>query len=276
LGYKKQQGKWVLTSELMRDRGMVWRGGRWELPEAMAISDNQSSANTEAKKWIRDIKRLVTAVRGRNQQKSQEALTALQAINDPAAALAIGLQLKNSRGNDSQSRELRRLWVRLLGRFRNRDSVEALVLAGVQENDATVREDALNQLVDFGSGSAVATYLPMLSSNNNDVVNRAARALHWFPDAELAMSYVNSLVTEHKTVEAPGAGMQVGFGDRGNGGLAMGGKPKVKLREKQNPAELSLLRKIESEVDYGYDEQAWLEHFAAKRGAYAGDLRRDP
>jgi hypothetical protein len=276
LGYTKQRGKWVLTSELMRDRGMVWRGGRWELPEAIAINDTQSTANTEAKRWIRDIKRLVSSVRGRNKQKSQEAFDALKSINDPAAALAVGLQLKNSRKGESQSRELRQLWVNLLGRFKTRDSVEALVLAGIQENDATIREAALNELVKFGYGSAVATYLPMLGSNNNDTVNRAARALQWFPDPELAMSYVNALVTEHKTVEAPGAGMQVGFGDRGNGGLAMGGKPKVKVREKQNPAVLALLREIETDVDYGYDEQAWLEHFAAKRGAYQGDLRRDP
>ncbi len=276
LGYKKERGKWVLKSELMRDRGMIWRGGGWELPEAVAVNDSLSSANSKAKTWIRDVKRLVSSVQGRNQQKSAEAFTALQAIVDPNAALAIGLQLKNSRNGDSQTRKLRQLWVQLLGRFKNRDSVEALVMAGVQEDDAVIREQALDQLVNFGSGSAVATYLPMLNSNNNDQVNRAALALQWFPDPELAMTYVRSLVTEHKTIEAPGAGMQVGFGDRGNGGLAMGGKPKVKIRAKTNPAVLSLLRKIEPEVDYGFDEQAWLEHFAAKRGAYQGDLRRDP
>jgi len=275
LGYKKQKGKWILKSKLMRDRGMIWRGGRWELPEAMAISEGQSSANIEAKQWIREVNRLVKSVQIGNVKKAPGAMVALKAIDDPSAASAIALQLKNSRGNKSQSRELRRLWVKLLGRFRNRNSVAALVLAGIEEADATIREEALEQLVKYGSGSAVATYLPMLKSNDNAQINRAARALFWFPDPELAMTYVNALVTEHRRIEAPGPQTQVGFGDQGERGLAFGQKPQVVARKKTNPAVQSLLREIEPDVDHGYDEQAWLEYFAKKRGSYDGDLRRD-
>lgn len=279
LGYKKQKGKWTLTKDLMRDRGMVWRGGRWELPEAMAISEGQSSSNKQAKQWIRKISGLVKAINGRNKQKADEAMVAIKAIDDPAAAMAVAMQFKASRNNKSQTRELRREWVRLLGRFQNHESVKALVLAGIAENDATIREAALDQLVQYGSGSAVATYLPMLKSNDNKIVNRAADCLSWFPDSELAFSYVTALVTEHKQVEAPKPQMQIGFGQgvggNKNGGMAVGGKPKVFQRSKQNPAVLNLLRKVETEVDFGYDEQAWMDYFARKRGAFSGDLRRD-
>ncbi len=278
LGYKKQSGKWILTSELMRNRGMIMCAGHWVLPEAMAISDEQTSANVQAKKWIRDVKRLVKNVQD-NDKKSQEAMAALSAIEDPSAATAIALQLNESRKDKSQGRELRQLWIRLLGRFRNRAAIEALVMAGVHEDDAVIREAALEQLVQYGSESAVATYLPMLKSNVNDQVNRAARALSWFPDSELALTYVSALVTEHKTIEAAGPGLSVGFGESTGGnsgqGLLTGGKPKLIIREIQNNAVLALLRKIESEVDYGYDEQQWLEHFARKRGEFKGDLRRD-
>lgn len=278
LGYKKQSGKWVLTSELMRDRGMIRSGNGWVIPEAIAISEEQTSANVAAKKWIRDVRRLVKIVQD-NDKKSADALATLTAIDDPNAAAAIALQLKQSRKDKSQSNSLRLLWIKLLGKFRNRDSLEALVATGVFEDDAIIREAALDQLVQYGSGSAVATYLPMLKSNNNDEVQRAARALAWFPDNELALTYVDALVTEHKTIQAAGPAMSVGFGQSSNGsssqGMSTGGKPKVTIRQMQNTAVLALLRQIESEVDYGYDEQKWLEHFARKRGEFTGDLRRD-
>ncbi len=195
----------------------------------------------------------------------RESLETLQAINDPLAAEAIARQLNESRGNTSQSRPMRLMWVKLLGRFQNSISVQALVIAGIDEQDATVREAALEQLLEYGSGSAVATYLPMLKSNDNQLVNRAARALSWFPDPELALTYVDALVTTHTKQIAGGPGMQAGFDDQGGGGLAMGGKPKVIKTPRTNPAVYTLVKLIEPDVDHGYDEEAWQLHFANKR-----------
>lgn len=275
LGYTKVEGKWVRSSDLMRDRGMILRGSGWELPESVAIEEFQDATNVQSKKWIREVNRLTKSVLI-GSAKSKESLEALQAINDPIAAEAIARQLSESRENRSQSRTLRLLWVKLLGQFQNSTSVRALVLAGIEETDETVREAALDQLLEYGASSAVATYLPMLKSNDNKLVNRAARALTWFPDPELALTYVDALVTKHTKQIAGGPGMQAGFNNQGGGGLAMGGKAKVISTPKTNPAVLTLVKMIEPEVDYGYDEQAWQLHFASKRNAYSGDLRRDP
>jgi hypothetical protein len=68
--------------------------------------------------------------------------------------------------------------------------------------------------------------------------------------------------------------MQVGFGD-GGGGLSTGGSPKVVVERRNNPAALTLVKTIEPDADYGYDEQAWLLHFARERSSFSGDLRRD-
>ena len=271
LGFKKQDGKWVRTSDLMRGRGMITRAGRWELPESVAIEDYQDNTNVDAKLWLKEVKRLVATVQ-RNSSKAPEAVAALQAIDDPLAATAIAEQLHESRSK--QSRALRLMWVKLLGRFRNSVSVEALVKAGLVEDDQTVREAALDELVNYGASSAVATYLPYLKKNDNKLVNRAAQGLSWFPNPELALTYVDALVTSHKTEQAPSSAMNVGFGD-GGGGMQMGGKKKVFVEQKMNPSVLSLIKLIEPEVDHGYDEQAWLEHFASKRTAFSGDLRRD-
>lgn len=273
LGFKKQNGKWIRTSDLMRGRGMISRAGRWELPESVAIEDYQQDTDVNAKKWIKEVKRLVALVL-RNTKKSPEALAELQAIEDPLASSAIAEQLTDSRERGNQSRTLRMLWIRLLGKFRDSVSVKTLVEAGLLEEDDVIREAALDQLVQYGAGSAVATYLPCLTKNDNVLVNRAARALAWFPDPELAMNYVDALVTTHKTEQAPSSAINAGFGD-GGGGLQTGGKKKVYVQTRKNPAVLALLQAIEPEVDYGYDEQRWREHFANKRSTFSGDLRRD-
>ena len=273
LGYKKQKGKWIRTSDLMRGRGMISRAGQWELPESAAIEDYQDLTNVNSKKWIKEVKRLVSLVQ-RQSKMAPEALAKLLAIDDPLASSAIAEQLNGSRERGKQSRDMRMMWVRLLGKFRDSVSVQTLVKTGLVEEDEVIREAALEQLLEYGAGSAVATYLPYLKQNDNRLVNRAARALIWFPDPELALTYVDALVTSHKTEQAPSSAINAGFGD-GGGGLQMGGQKKVYVQKRNNPAVLALLREIEPEVDYGYDAQAWREHFASKRASFSGDLRRD-
>jgi hypothetical protein len=118
LGYKKHEGKWVLTSELMRDRGMVLRAGHWEPAETVAIDEVLDSTSVEANKWIREVSRL-TAVVLRNTAKSAEALETLQGITDPMAAAAVARQLRESGEQGTQTRALRMVWIQLLGKFRS-------------------------------------------------------------------------------------------------------------------------------------------------------------
>ena len=282
LGYTRLDGQWVLTSKLMRDRGMIIKAGRWEVPESMALEDAQDASNTEAKRWIKEVGRLVRVVTknrksARDQAKAVEAMQELEAIDDPLAASAIKRQFEESRGG-THSPKLRQLWIRLLARFKNSVSVQALTMAGFEDEDESIRQMALERLVEYGSVSATNYYLQKLRSNDNRDVNRAARALSWFPDSELAMEYVNALVTEHKYVKGPGPGTQAMFGGGSNVGgdsFSTGSKAKVITRTKTNPAVLSLLKQIEEGVDFGYDEKAWKHHFARKRSGFEGDLRRD-
>ena len=274
LGFTQENGRWIRTDQLMTDRGMVPGTGGWELPEAAAIADFQDSQNVEARKWTREVKRLLAVVL-RGSSKAPEALANLKAINDPLAAGAIAQELLESRGKSTQSRQLRLVWVERLGFYKNMVSVEALVRAGLEEPDSVVREAALEQLVNYGSDSAIATYLQYLSSNDNKRVNRAAQALTWFPDAERSMDYIKALVTTHQYESAPGPELQVGFGENG-GGLQTGGKKQVRTERRKNPAVLTLVKEVMPEIDYGYDEQAWLNYIAKQRNEYSGDLRRDP
>ena len=271
LGYVKENNRWIRYSDLQRSRGMISVGGRWVLPEAAAIEKIQTTTSKDAKLWIREIE-LLLRVAMRGNSKSPEALATLKAIDDPMAAMAVAKQLLE--GNHSRTMNL--LWVELLGRFKNRTSVEALVRTGLAESDDVVREAAIAELQEYGSGSAVASYTRMLRSNDNGAVTQALRGLSYFPDIELAPIYIEALVTKHTKTEAPGAGTQSSFAGDGSTAFSQGGKPKTVTYYLENPGALSLLKTVEPDVDYGYDQKRWREYFAAKRGSYSGDLRRDP
>lgn len=289
LNYIKHQGDWVVASDLMHDRGMVRRGKTWVTPEVVAIEESAKKFEKSSKSWIAEVAKQVTIVLrgpGRKNRSYADALEFLRSIDDPIAAEAITRQLSESRpgsgrGKREHPRQLRQLWVELLGKFKNSTSVEALVRAGIEEPDNAIREMALEQLKSYGSGSAVASYVRVLkTSNSNQQINRAARALSWFPDPELAMTYITALNTTHTTDLGSTPGMNVGFGDQsgsqGGGGLTTGGQRRVITQKKQNPAVLALVKSVIPDVDYGYDELKWQQYIAAQKTRYSGDLRRDP
>jgi len=274
LMYVKDGNEWILYSEQQRNRGMIRDGGRWKLPEAVAIEKYQSETNETAKRWIKEIARQ-RSVFLRNTAKSEEAFQELAAIEDPLAAMAIAKEF-----SENHPRRLRLLWVKLLGRFRNATSVHALTLAGLADSDDVVREAALSELHTFGAASAVDYYRQHLRSNSKQAVRNALRALEYFPNPELRWTYVDALVTQHKTESAEGPGLQAGFGTSstgtGGGSFSTGSQKTVVISKMRNAAALSMLRQVEPEVDFGYDQQAWREYFAQQLTSYQGDLRRDP
>jgi hypothetical protein len=276
LKYVQDNGQWILHSELQRIRGMVNAGGKWQLPEVVAMKRQQDEEEATIKKWQKDIVRLRSQYLS-DGKGSAEAYESLQAIKDPLAAKAVADELNDSRRPKSvQPQSLRQLWIRLLGDFKNQTSVAALVQAGVVENDSVVREAALEQLQKFGRETAVAVYLKMLTSNNNLEVSRAGRALSFFPDPELAFPLVDALVTEHETVTTVGGGTSVGFSSDGGGGMSQGSKQVKIVDRKNNNSVLATLKLIEPQVDFGFNESRWREYFASKLMAYDRDLRRDP
>lgn len=273
LGYVRHQGRWQKFADVKRAEGMISVSGRWVVPEAETLARQAEEAEMASKRWGKEVIRL----RKMAERGNQDGWAALQEIEDPLASWGVARELKDSRDDKSQPRQLRRLWVQLLGRFKTAVSVEALTLTVLEEPDSVIRDLAVEQLKGYGQSSAIATFVPMLSSNNEGTVTAAAAALVEFdPQPRLAMRLVDALVTEHKQVIQPGPGMQLGFSNLGGGGMTTGGKAKVDNRAQQNPDVRSLLKAIEPGVDYGYDQDRWRRHFADKWSAFSGDVRRDP
>jgi tetratricopeptide (TPR) repeat protein len=277
LGYVRNGNEWVKFTDQQRMRGMVPAASGWMLFEEYRQEQAQEEYEVAAKQWIREFTRLQTTVL-RNNKRSPEALEEIKAIDDPTASQAVADAFESSRGNDRVPVSLRRLYIKKLAEFKTPVAVRALVEAGFQEPDRDLRAFALEKLQEYGAASAVATYLPVLSNpaHTPEQVTAALEALQYFPDPELWRTYVDALVTTHKKKLPKGAGMSVGTSSIGGGGLSVGGKEKVIVSKQTNPAARKLLTEIAPDVDFGYDQQAWLEYFADKLIGSPGDLRRDP
>lgn len=273
LGYTEHQGQWKPFEEVKREEGMISVAGRWVVPEAETLRRQDDEIDVASKRWAKEINRLRRMISRGN----AEAWESLLAITDPLAAPGIAKELADTRAQHAALRDIRRAFVQLLGRFRIPASVESLTRTVLHEPDPVIRDLAVQQLKDFGQASAIATYMPMLRSNEERVVSNAAAALAEFPpQPELALPLVDALVTQHKRVIAPGPGTQVGFGSGGVGGMSTGGKATVVMQPQKNADVLRILKAMESGVDHGYDQSRWKRHFAAKWASYSGDLRRDP
>lgn len=274
LGYIRHdtESGWVNAESLRRDQGLIHASKGWVLPEVLVARNQANEADRQSKLWIRTFRRLhANAARG-----DGAAVAEIEAIDDPMATRAIADELLRSRNSKINLRSLRMVYVRLLGRMRNGGTVAALVEMGLNEPDELIREESLRQLTEFGASSAVATYVPLLRSSSPAQVDAAARALTFFIDPELAFIYVDALVTEQQSqVQVGSGGTDVGFGNTGASGMSQGSKILSKTTYVRHPAALQLVTTIAPGADYGYDEAAWRNHFAALRNPYRDDLRRD-
>jgi HEAT repeat protein len=277
LRYARDGNDWILFEELQRQRGMINVHSGWEVPEVYAREKMREEAKEASLVWKNQFLKLRNLYL-RGGKRSAEALESIIAIDDPLASLAFADALEDSRGNDLDTRSMRQMYVKKLGSFKTSVAVQALVKAGLAEPDSEVRAMALDQLKEYGAESAVASYLPILSAEKHTPaeVNAALYALNHFPDPELWEHYVDALITEYKTVQAPGPGMQAGRNSLGGMGLAMGGKPEVETNYTRNAGALELLKQIAPGVDFRYDQAAWRSFFAEQLMQSPGDLRRDP
>lgn len=268
---------WIKFSEQQRNHGLLLRGSTSVLPEAYARDEQRDKNRVAEQVWKKKLTKLrATALS--SSKRAGEALQEIMAIDDPLATAAIADELENSRGTNTQPREMRLIWMKKLASFKNVVAVRALVLAGIAEPTVEMREEALRALLEYGRSSAVATYIARLDPKKykNPEIKLALRALLFFPDPELWREYVDALVTKHETRVQIGGGTGATFSDRGGGGMSSGSAEKVRTDFFKNQDALLLLKEIAPGVDYGYNQQAWREHFATLLTRAPGSIRRDP
>lgn len=270
LGYANDEGRWIRLTELQKSRGLIAVSGRYRLPAEVMFTQNRADAELKSKVWQSEVTRLKKLI-ARGGDRAADAQATLAATNDPFAAAAFAKELHDT----MQSREVRLFWLQKLAALANPPALEALAKAGLADPDSVIREQALEVLREKAPGLAIANYLPLLRSSDNAKVRNAAIALSYFPDPELALPLIDALITEHKKVIPANDRTNVGFNNTGGGGMSTGGKAQTIVMRVENLPVLTLLRQIEGDVNYGYDQIRWRQHIAAKLSGYQGDMRRD-
>lgn len=270
LGYANDEGRWIRLAELQKSRGLIAVGGKYRLPAEVMFTQGQAEAEKKSKAWQLEVTRLKKLI-ARGGDRAAEAQASLAAIDDPYAAAAFAKELQDT----MQSREVRLFWLQKLAATANPTALEALAKVGLADPDSVIREQALEVLREKAPALAIANYLPLLRSSDNAKVRNAAVALSYFPDPELAVPLIDALVTEHKIVIPANERTSVGFNNAGGGGMSTGGKAQTIVRRIENLPVLTLLRQIEGDVNYGYDQIRWRQHMAAKLSGFQGDMRRD-
>lgn len=271
LGYQQVNGRWLTREEALAARGYFRYDGGYHTRQEIERLERSKRHKEVAADWKGLLAKWRRWLTGNNLARSQQAQTALQALNDPAAARPLAALLTRE-----EDYGVRSLLLDIAARFEHPATVQALVNLSLNDPDLEIRMRCLEHLVKARRPGLAAPYLDALQSNNNAKVNRAAEALGEIGDIDTISPLIDALVTNHKfKVGNEGGGDQYSFSPS-TGGFQFGGDgPKVVKRDLKNPKALGALLALTDISGFGYDQQAWREWLASQAESSKVDLRRD-
>ncbi len=269
LDQAKFNGEWIPKDQLKRTQGLIFRGGKWVVPESAALNEQQDKEAAAMRIWKTTIqKHRKDCLSPRNRAK---AMAELRAIQDPLAARALSELVLDKK----ETLEFRELYLELLSQWDDSYTINALVALGLVD-EPRLRERALDLVKEKAPRFAAGIYSRLLHDKNNGMVRRAALALSHVPQPETMLDLINALVTTHTEVINPNSGnMNPTFNSDGSGGMNMGGKPQKVDRTLENREVLAALLSLEPGVNFQFDEDSWRTWYA-QRAVYNYNLRRDP
>lgn len=274
LGYgnaKRENGRWMTQEEFLRAQGLVRQGGRWILPQQLALETEREQRELLEKEWIAQLRRW----RGwlGNERRREESLQEIRTIRDPGAARA----LANGLADEDESSRVKLEYIKVLGRMNTATAISALIDGALKDDDEEVRLSCIDQLENRGSQSATRAFIRALESSDNTKVNRAAIGLGRLGDETAQMPLIHALNTKHRFRTGSGGSGSISpsFDSNGGGGLSAGGGPTVVEREVQNRAvHGALISLTHGAADHQYNEEAWINWYARVNTPANVNLRR--
>jgi len=275
LGYSQVEGQWVRADEWFQNQGYVRHEGGWRLPQEVDLDTQNDRRVVEEKEWRKRLQVWRNAVvRGRDD--AGDALAQLRAVDSPLAIAGLSEML----ADPEEPKQLKLLYIDLLGKFSYPAAVAALLQRVMRDPDLEVRERCVDAAKVYGRQQALAVFGKLLKDKDNRVVNQAAWALGRLGDPAAIPPLIDALVTKHRykvqTGSGPG-GISGGFSPQGGGGLQAGGGVKLVEQEHQNRQALSALTSlVPPGVNFAYDEFAWKNWYSMQQmNAPGTNLRRD-
>jgi hypothetical protein len=277
LGFHQKNGQWMNRDDVMASRGLVLFDGKYVTPQQVELLKQQKESKVTQADWIGRIEQLRRWLVGKRQDRASQALTEVQAIQDPQAAEAIVATLR--RENDPQ---LKRLWIETAARLNNHTALDALVNLSLYDQDDEVRHQSLEYLIKSRRPGLVTPYIRALKDKDNVIINRAGAALGQIGDRDAIGPLIDALITKHKVKASDANPDQHAYtfsndGTGGGGSFNFGGSaPQVVVQSFRNRAVLDALITLSGNANFEYDQVQWRGWLAAQAKATAVDVRRDP
>lgn len=271
LGYSRiDGGRWVKMDEWMEQEGYVRYKGRWKLRQNVALEEAARKYELEEKDWRKNLK----IWRGwiDRERRRAEGMNRIRSIENPAAAMGLAELLE-----EESVPQLKQIYIEVLGKMRTPRARTALIKASIVDHDVHVRSACLRELQaqEFAKHVIIPVYIRGLDPKqqpDNVKINRAGEALSWIKDESTIPHLIDALITEHKTkTGSSGGGSPISVS--GNGGLSVGGKPKIIVNKVANEGVRAALRTL-TEVDHGFDKEAWKRWYVRSNTPDNVNLRR--
>ncbi len=265
LGYSLVDGRWLQQDQWMKQQGYERYRGGWRLPQEIKLLKAQEARDAAVVAWKKKVK----VWRSWILKRRGDGEAQLRAIDDPLAIPSLAALLDN----DKEHRQLKLLYVDVLGKFPGDVAVATLTKHALHDADAKIREACLDQLERTRPPFAVAAFIEGLKHDKNAMVNRAALALSRMQDPAATLPLIDALVTEHKHVVMQGGGLRPTFSNQGSG-FSAGGKPEIKRINQRNEAVLHALAALHKGVNFGFNQTAWKNWYIAQMTPPPVHLRR--
>jgi len=281
LGYTRYGSKWMTQDEFLQSRGYVRTKGVWRLQQEIDL-DVQKRQREQAEKELASSIRNWFEQIASGSRHAANAERQLNELRDANAAPA----LVDIIGDRKQPRFMRLRCLEILGRLPPGMATATLVRVAMDDQDETIRDRCLDELVRGGTQNCVAGFTAELRNKSNARVLRAASCLQRLGDKEAMLPLIDALVTEHIFMEqqggppgALGAGFGAGPGTAGAGGMGtfgVGGKPKAVKKNLKNDAVHTALKTLcPPGVDHQFDTDAWKKWYIQTFTTTNVNLRRD-
>ncbi len=275
LGYSRVAGQWTRADEWFEKQGYVRHGGAWRLAQEVELDTQRDRQLVAEKEWRKRLQVWRNAVvRGRND--AGEALAQLRAVDNPMAIAGLAEMLDNQ----EELKQLKLLYIDLLGKFNHPSAVAALLKHAMTDPDEEVRDRSIDAARINGLQQGVFYLSRLLKDKDNQVVNRAGKTLGRLGDPSAVPALIDALVTKHRyRVQPGGAPGSIGgsFSPQGGGGMQVAGKAIVIEKDLANSEVLAaLVALVPPGVNFAYDKAAWKNWYATQQlNAPGTSLRRD-
>ena len=285
LGYQKHRGRWLTRDEIMAARGLrKYSDGKYRTPQDIALRERTKQREQAETDWFRKIRKWVSWL---DDRRAAEAAQMISNVKDPHAADGIVKLLERE-----QNQRVRDLLTATLAELKHPKAVTALIDFSLDDPDREVRLQCIDYLLQHHQPISLRPYVKALADRENEIVNRAAEALHHIGDPQAISPLIDALVTTHKyknRAAAPGnigaafnpnggaigGGAAGGGGGISGGGLSMGGKPKVVQLNIPNTKVRQALVELSGGLDYEFNERLWRRWFVNQQIQSYVDTRRD-